>query len=75
MNTIAGAPDARAQLAALIFAVLLLDEDDRIVEANHAAEEMLGRSARKLAEKRFWDVVGIADHRLGDRRGIFRKKT
>ena len=67
MNTIAGAPDARAQLAALIFAVLLLDEDDRIVEANHAAEEMLGRSARKLAEKRFWDVVGIADHRLGDR--------
>ena len=67
MNTIAGAPDARAQLAALIFAVLLLDEDDRIVEANHAAEEMLGRSARKLAEKRFWDVVGIADHRLGER--------
>ena len=67
MNTIAGAPGARAQLAALIFAVLLLDEDDRIVEANHAAEEMLGRSARKLAEKRFWDVVGIADHRLGDR--------
>jgi two-component system nitrogen regulation sensor histidine kinase GlnL len=67
VNTIAGAPDARAQLAALIFAVLLLDEDDRIVEANHAAEEMLGRSARKLAEKRFWDVVGIADHRLGDR--------
>lgn len=61
------APGARAQLAALIFAVLLLDEDDTIVEANHAAEEMLGRSARKLSEKRFWDVVGIADQRLCDR--------
>ena len=67
MNTIAGAPDARAQLAALIFAVLLLDEDDNIVEANHAAEEMLGRSARKLCEKRFWDVIGISDERLSER--------
>ena len=27
MSTLAGAPDARAQLAALLFAVLLLDED------------------------------------------------
>ena len=66
MTTRAGAPDARDQLAALIFAVLLLDEDDNIVEANHAAEEMLGRSARKLCEKRFWDVVGIADQRLSE---------
>ena len=47
--------------------MLLLDEDDKIVEANHAAEEMLGRSARKLSEKRFWDVVGISDQRLSDR--------
>lgn len=67
MSTPAGAPDARDQLASLIFAVLLLDEDDKIVEANHAAEEMLGRSARKLSEKRFWDVVGISDQRLSDR--------
>ncbi|QYJ08551.1 PAS domain-containing protein [Qipengyuania flava] len=49
-----------------MFAVLLLDEDDNIVEANHAAEEMLGRSARKLCEMRFWDVVGISDQRLSD---------
>ncbi|HBQ54296.1 MAG TPA: PAS domain-containing sensor histidine kinase, partial [Erythrobacter sp.] len=67
MTPSSGAPDARAQLAAMIFAVLLLDEDDRIVEANYAAEEMLGRSARKLSEKRFWDVVGIADERLTER--------
>lgn len=66
MNRPTGAPHARDQLAALIFAVLLLDEDDMIVEANHAAEEMLGRSARKLSEKRFWDVVGISDQRLSD---------
>ncbi|WP_421991454.1 two-component system sensor histidine kinase NtrB [Qipengyuania sp.] len=67
MSSPVGAPDARAQIAALIFAVLLLDEDDRIVEANHAAEEMLGRSARKLCEKRIWDVVGISDQRLSDK--------
>ncbi len=66
MTTSTGVPDARAQIAALIFAVLLLDEDDLIVEANHAAEEMFGRSARKLCEKRFWDVVGISDQRLSD---------
>ena len=66
MSSSASTPDARHQLAALIFAVLLLDEDDNIVEANHAAEEMLGRSARKLCEKRFWDVVGISDQRLSD---------
>lgn len=66
MSTAVGVPDARAQLSALIFAVLLLDEDDTIVEANHAAEEMLGRSARKLCEKRLWDVVGISDQRLTD---------
>ena len=44
MTPSSGAPDARAQLAAMIFAVLLLDEDDRIVEANYAAEEMLPTS-------------------------------
>lgn len=66
MSTPVGAPDARAQIAALIFAILLLDEDDMIVEANHAAEEMLGRSARKLCDLRFWDVVGISDQRLSD---------
>lgn len=60
-------PGARAQLSALIFAVLLLDEDDTIVEANHAAEEMFGRSARKLSEIRLWDVVGLADQRLCDK--------
>ena len=52
MTPSSGAPDARAQLAAMIFAVLLLDEDDRIVEANYAAEEMLGRSARKRIRHR-----------------------
>ena len=58
------APDARDQLAALIFAVLLLDEDDTILEVNHAAEEMLGKGARILCGKRVWEVVGISDERL-----------
>lgn len=70
MNTPSGVPDARAQLAALVFAVLLLDEDDNIIEANHAAEEMFGRSARKLCEMRFWDTVGLADERLRERLSV-----
>ena len=67
MTDTSPAPDARAQLAALVFAVLLLDENDRIVEANHAAEELFGRSARKLCEAGFWDIAGIADERLRER--------
>ena len=44
------APDARAQLAAMIFAVLLLDEEDRIVEANGRTVDEPGDLAAALAE-------------------------
>ena len=59
-----GAPDAAAQITGLIFAVLLLDQDDRIVEANPAAEEMLGRSAHRLLGASFNEAIGIEDERL-----------
>jgi two-component system nitrogen regulation sensor histidine kinase GlnL len=61
------APDPRAQLAGLVFATLLLDPDSRIAEANPAAEELLGRSARQLAGQPVFDLVRIADARVTDR--------
>lgn len=59
-----GAPDAATQISGLIFAVLLLDDEDRIVEANPAAEELLGRSAIRLLQARLLDVIDIDNDRL-----------
>ena len=64
MMSLSGGPEASAQIAGLIFAVLLLDPDDRIVEANSSAEEMLGRSSNRLAGMRLFEAIGIADERL-----------
>ena len=44
-------PDARAQLAGLIFALILLDPDGLIAEVNHAAEDLLGTARCALSER------------------------
>lgn len=57
-------PSAAAQIAGLGFALLLLDPELVIVEANPAAEEMLGRSAHRLVGCGLFEVVGIDDPRV-----------
>ena len=57
-------PDAAAQISGLIFAVLLVDDRESIVEANPAAEELLGRSATKLTSMTLREAVSIEDERL-----------
>ncbi len=57
-------PPAAAQIAGLGFALLLLDPELVIAEANPAAEEMLGRSAHRLVGCRLFEVVGIDDPRV-----------
>ncbi|MXO90278.1 two-component system sensor histidine kinase NtrB [Pontixanthobacter aquaemixtae] len=54
-------PDAKAQIAGFIFALLLIDEDRVIAEANHAAEDMLGRSAKRLVGAKLSDVIDLAE--------------
>ncbi|MFM7348792.1 MAG: two-component system sensor histidine kinase NtrB [Erythrobacter sp.] len=60
----AGRPDARAQLSGLIFALVLIDPDDRIAEVNHAAEALLGTSANRLVGMRLTDRIGPLDPRV-----------
>lgn len=60
-------PDPRAQIAGLVFAVLLLDPDLVIAEANPASEEMLGRSAHRLVGSLIYDVLKIDDTRIAER--------
>ena len=60
------APDARTQLASIVFAVILLDPAGTVREANPAAEEMLGSSAVRLVGRSFFGIVAIGDRRVAD---------
>ena len=59
-----GIPDARTQISGFVFALLLIDPDLVIVEANHAAEDLLGRSAKRLIGQPVRDILQFADDRI-----------
>ncbi|MEE4206028.1 MAG: ATP-binding protein [Erythrobacter sp.] len=60
-------PDARAQIAGMIFAVLLVDAEGRIAEVNQAAENLLGTSARRLVGLDLLSLLGPLDPRVEKR--------
>lgn len=64
MNAGGEAPEAAAQVAGLIFSVLLLDPDGRIASVNPAGEELLGRSAHRLIGEAAMDELSIGDERV-----------
>ena len=61
-----GAPTADSLIASLIFAVIVVDENDCVREANPAAETMLGRSARRLSGKPLEDYLVIHEKRVSE---------
>src|SRR5690606_1642511 len=65
----AGAPDAREQIAGLTFALIVLTPDGTIEQVNPAAENLIGRSARRLVGRSFRDVVRFSDPGFADRVG------
>lgn len=69
MSSLPPAPSAQAQIAGLTFAVLLLDPEGAIHEANPVAEDMLGVSARRLAGQRLLALVDFPEKRLVERLG------
>ena len=62
-------PDANSQIAGLIFALLLVDENTIVAEANHAAENLLGCSEKRLVGKHLLDITGQLDPRVESRLG------
>lgn len=60
-------PRARAQISGLVFALLLVDGKGRITEANHAAEHLLGISAKRLIGEHLTARLGIRDPRVAQR--------
>ncbi len=67
MPSVINNPEASAQIGSLIFAMILIDADDCIAESNHAAENMLGRSSKRLLGKPVADVVPLSDERVTER--------
>jgi len=63
-------PSARAQISGLVFALLLIDDEGCIAEANHAAENLLGISAKRLIGTHLTDRLGISDPRVAQRLAV-----
>lgn len=66
MNETIEAPDARTQIASIVFAVILLDPQGTVRQANPSAEEMLGNSAVRLVGRNLFDIVVVGDRRVAD---------
>jgi len=62
----AGTPEAREQIAGLTFALVLLTPDLIIEQVNPGAENLIGRSARRLIGRNFLEVVSFPESRFGD---------
>lgn len=62
-----GQPDAAAQIGSLVFAMLLIDADGIIREANHATENLLGISARRLGGQSLIGILGAIEPRVAAR--------
>ena len=63
-------PSAEAQIAGLVFALFLVDQNTLIAEANHAAENLLGVSAKRLLGKPLLEVIGPLDPRVEARLSV-----
>jgi two-component system, NtrC family, nitrogen regulation sensor histidine kinase GlnL len=57
-------PGPAVQIAGLIFALVLIDREGLIAEANHAAEDLLGTSANRLIGTRLADRIGPLEPRV-----------
>ncbi len=57
-------PTSDAQIAGLVFAMLLIDEKGIIAQANYAAENLLGKSVKRLMGISFFDLIGPWEPRV-----------
>ncbi|MFZ1741919.1 MAG: histidine kinase dimerization/phospho-acceptor domain-containing protein, partial [Pontixanthobacter sp.] len=60
-------PSAETQISGLIFAVFLIDTGQIIAEANHAAENMFGRSSKRMVGQKLTSVLEFAEKGFHER--------
>ena len=65
----AAVPTEAEQISGLTFALILLDPELAIREANQAAEDLLGASARRMAGQPLLDLAAFEDDRIAERIG------
>jgi len=61
------APTAAEQISGLTFACILLDPALAVREANQAAEDLLGASAKRMTGQPFFDLAAFDDERIAER--------
>lgn len=57
-------PSYADQIAGLVFALVLIDGQGRVMEMNHTAENLLGLSEKRARSKLLGDVVELTDERV-----------
>ena len=60
-------PGPQAQIAGVIFAMVLLDPDFAVAEVNPAAEDMLGQGAKRLLGRPIFELIEIDNPRVAAR--------
>lgn len=55
------------QIQGLLFALILIDPELKVAEVNQAAENMLGKSAKRLVGRNFIELIGPLDPRVENR--------
>jgi len=58
------APDAASQILGLVFSVILIDPEGRIEQVNHAAESLLGTSAKRIIGRPLETLMTPLDERV-----------
>ncbi len=58
------APDAASQIASLVFSVMLVGPDGRVAQINHAAEVLLGTSAKRVLGETLESLIKPLDTRV-----------
>lgn len=66
-EAVGGVPEPREQIAGLTFALLLLAPDRTIEQVNPAAENLIGRSARRLIGRNVLEVLSFAESGFAER--------
>ncbi|MGN6498336.1 MAG: two-component system sensor histidine kinase NtrB [Tsuneonella sp.] len=54
-------PGPQAQIAGLVFAVILIDRQLSVMEVNPAAEDLLGQSAKRLVGRSLFDLLDFGN--------------
>ncbi len=57
-------PDAATQISGLVFALLLIDPDGKLIEVNNAAETLLGTGAKRIIGRPLDELVQPLDPRV-----------